>query len=183
MGELPISSAVRRVRWETYRSPDKIALFLVKSVMFWQVPIPCQSCALILTSLAGWKRTTQHANCLAHCVDLADGPEYKNQLQPLWMKIIAQCLQSFGICVLQTAQNQQNRSKIRKWKIFTRMEFWVIQSHPGMSRRCHAGVTRMSRGLVGAHPDSHPPHLGSFFLKRCILMSIFHIFRKVNSPV
>ncbi len=81
--------------------------------------------------------------------------------------------------VLQTAQNQQNRSKIRKWKIFTRMEFWVIQSPPGMSRKCHAGVTQVSRDgiqILWSPSGSHPPHLGSFVLKRCILMSIFHIF-------
>ncbi len=175
MGDLPISSAGRRVRWETYRSPDKIALFLVKSVMFWQVSIPCQSCALILTSLAEWKRTTQHANCLAHCVDLADGPEYKNQLQPLWMKIIAQCLQSFGILSCKLHKTNRIVPKSENGKFSPGWNFGSSRAILG----CHAGVTQVSRDgiqILWSPSGSHPPHLGSFFLKRCILMSIFHIF-------
>ena len=100
---------------------------------------------MILTSLAEWKRTTQHANCLAHCVDLADGPEYKNQLQPLWMKIIAQCLQSFGIFVLQTTKKTTESFQNQKMENFHQDG---ILGHPEsswdvtqVSRRCHAGVT------------------------------------------
>ena len=85
--------------------------------------------------------------------------------------------------VLQTAQNQQNRSKIRKWKIFTRMEFWVIQSHPGMSRRCHAGVTQVSRDGIQIlwSPSGFPSSTFGLIFAETATPKFIPV--KVNSPV